>query len=281
VLFERAGEPVLREEHEFVPWAEYQVSEDYDTRTKPRYCQWQLLYVKDAVSLGTAEVSLDWLLDDDRRATLGEGYRSWYSKREEQRRSLHDQWRTLVLLLVRLQSRYAPLIKGTLTKSTSTLVFDPEVGDHVDPFHVCNSLREKHDAPPAAASERVMSVGLLQLRVVAGASVERAGGQHVASGRTRVGADRTAEAGAMQATLRRRVNTRLGLACVGENPGHYRGRVGPLGHYRGAFDHRPAGRVASRQAGQQGSDLVVIAHRWNLSPRASIARGGPFERNSA
>lgn len=135
VLSERAGEPVLREEHEFVPWAEYQVSEDYDTRTKPRYCHWQLLYVKDAVSLGTAEVSLDWLLDDDRRATLGEGYRSWYSKREEQRRSLHDQWRTLVLLLVRLQSRYAPLIKGTLTKSTSTLVFDPEVGDHVDPFH--------------------------------------------------------------------------------------------------------------------------------------------------
>ena len=100
-----------------MPRAEYQVSEDYDTRTKPRYCQWQLLYVKDAVSLVTAEVSLDWLLDDDRRATLGEGYRSWYSKREEQRRSLHDQRRTLVLLLVRLQSRYAPLIKGTLTKA--------------------------------------------------------------------------------------------------------------------------------------------------------------------
>jgi hypothetical protein len=37
-----------------------QVSEDYDTRPKPRYCHWQLLYVKDAVSLGTAEVSLDW-----------------------------------------------------------------------------------------------------------------------------------------------------------------------------------------------------------------------------
>lgn len=135
VLFERAGEPVLREEHAFVPWAEYQALEEYDTRAKPHYCQWQLLYVKDAVSLGTAEVSLDWLLDDNRRATLGEGYRSWYSKREEQRRSLDDQWRTVVLLLVRLQSRYAPLIKGTLTKSTSTLVFDPEVGDHVDPFH--------------------------------------------------------------------------------------------------------------------------------------------------
>ena len=47
----------------------------------------------------------------------------------------HRPERALVLLLVRLQSRYAPLIKGTLTKSTSTLVFDPEVGDHVDPFH--------------------------------------------------------------------------------------------------------------------------------------------------
>jgi hypothetical protein len=128
------GEPVFREERDFVPWSEYQVTEDFYTRAKPYYCHWQLLYIKDAVSGGTAEVTLDWLLDDDQRATLGEGYRAWYTRQDETRRSLDDGWRTLLLLLVRIQNRYAPLIKGTLTKASSTLVFDPEMGDFVDPF---------------------------------------------------------------------------------------------------------------------------------------------------
>jgi hypothetical protein len=128
------GEPVFREERDFVPWSEYQVTEDFYTRAKPYYCHWQLLYIKDAVSGGTAEVTLDWLLDDDQRATLGEGYSAWYTRQDETRRSLDDGWRTLLLLLVRIQNRYAPLIKGTLTKASSTLVFDPEMGDFVDPF---------------------------------------------------------------------------------------------------------------------------------------------------
>jgi hypothetical protein len=135
VLFDGAdGEPVFREEQDFVPWSEYQVDEDFYSRAKPYYCHWHLLYIEDAVSGGTVEVTLDWLLDDEQRATVGDGYRAWYTRQDEARRSLDAHWRTLLLLLVRIQNRYAPLIKGTLTKATSTLVFDPEVGDYVDPF---------------------------------------------------------------------------------------------------------------------------------------------------
>ena len=74
----------------------------------------------------------------------------------------------------------------------------------------------------------------------------------------------------MQAPLRRRISSRLGLAIMIEDPGHHRGRVGPVGDDRGAFDHPAARRMAPRQAGQQGSDLFVIAHKGHFRAGPSI-----------
>ncbi len=56
----RQGTPVLREEQDFVPWAEYAVDEDGVKQPHPYYAYWQLLYIADAIELGQAPASLDW-----------------------------------------------------------------------------------------------------------------------------------------------------------------------------------------------------------------------------
>jgi hypothetical protein len=54
--------------------------------------------------------------------------------RLEQRAGLDEAQRPLMLLLVALQPRYYPIIRGTLTKITTTLSFDPETGREIDPY---------------------------------------------------------------------------------------------------------------------------------------------------
>jgi hypothetical protein len=135
IYFDVGSEPVLREEHDFVPWSEYEVADDYASQPRPFYAHWQLLYLQEAVDLGRVEVTLSWLLDDERRVSLSEQAAGIYSWQRERWQSTDWNWRSTVLLLVRLQNRYAPLIKGTLTTSRSTLIYDPDVGDYVDPYH--------------------------------------------------------------------------------------------------------------------------------------------------
>jgi hypothetical protein len=134
VYFDTGSALVFRDEVEFVPWATYEVVEDEVPRVVPYYSQWQLLYARDAVELGRVPVKIDWLLDDEQRKTVGEGYKDWYSGQAEHWRGLDDDWRQRILLLVRLQNRYYPVIRGTLTKITTHLVYDPEVGARVDPY---------------------------------------------------------------------------------------------------------------------------------------------------
>jgi hypothetical protein len=135
VLFDvGAGTPVLREELDFVPWAEYAVEEDEIKHPHPYYAYWQLLYVADAIELGQAPASLDWILEEDATRRLGDGWRPWYEAQRAVWREFDSRWRASVLLLSRIQNRYGPPIKGRLGRSSSTMVYDTEARTHVDPY---------------------------------------------------------------------------------------------------------------------------------------------------
>ena len=149
VLFD-VGEdvPVFREEVEFVPWSRYAVEEESFSRPHPFYSHWQLLYVNEALELGRAPAHIDWLLKEDSARRLGEGSRPFYEAQREVWRELDGRWRPLVLLLTRIQNRYGPSIKGSLTKSSSRMVYDAEAGEYVDPYR---SERASFDAQAVLA----------------------------------------------------------------------------------------------------------------------------------
>jgi hypothetical protein len=138
VLFEAvdadgADTIVFRDEQDYVPWTEHAVPEWGGGVPQPRYSPWQLLYFNDAVELQKTSVPIEWLLDDERRATLGPGWRTFLSRQLARWRDLDRSWRDVLLVLVRLQGWYGPSVKGTLLKSTVTLVPHPETGEFVDP----------------------------------------------------------------------------------------------------------------------------------------------------
>jgi hypothetical protein len=124
---------VFRDEGDFVVWSEYGVPEWGRDAPRPYYSPWQLLYFNDAVELPKISVSIEWLLDDEQRATLGANWHALLGRQLEDWRGLDRQWRDVLLVLLRLQSRYGPSVKGTLLKSTVTLVRHPQSGEYVDP----------------------------------------------------------------------------------------------------------------------------------------------------
>jgi hypothetical protein len=124
---------VFRDEVDYVPWSEYAVHDGMVVAPRPYYSPWQLLYFNDAVELQHHSVPIEWLLDDERRATLGSGHRNFLSWQLERWRQLDREWRGILLVLLRLQSRYGPSVKGTLIKSTVNLVKHPQTGEYVDP----------------------------------------------------------------------------------------------------------------------------------------------------
>lgn len=116
-------------------WEEYAVSSwplDAD-EARPFYSRWQLLYLNDAVELPTVKVPIAWLLDDGEQKTIAAAARDWSERELDTWRSLEQVWRDTLLVPIRLQNRYGPSVKGTLTKSTVTMVRDPETGEYVHP----------------------------------------------------------------------------------------------------------------------------------------------------
>jgi len=124
---------VFRDKVDYAPWSEYAVDDGLAVTPRPYYSPWQLLYFNDAVELPKISVSIEWLLDDERRAVLGPNQRDILGWQLERWRHLDAGWRGNLLVLLRLQSRYGPAVKGTLIKSTVNLVKHPETGEYVDP----------------------------------------------------------------------------------------------------------------------------------------------------
>lgn len=117
----------FREEIEFTPWAEFRW--ERPRITLALYSPWQLLYADAAVREGKTSLPLLTLLDDEVRDKALENWRPVFDMQHTKWRGIDDGNRQLVLTLVRLQSRYYPLVRGS-----SHLAFDPAIGDNVDPF---------------------------------------------------------------------------------------------------------------------------------------------------
>jgi hypothetical protein len=124
---------IFREEVPFAPWETYAVDELGTRRPQPFYSPWQLLYLKEAVELGQVQAPVEWLLNADEIAKLSKDFIEFHRLQDLRRRALDQFSRPIVLLLVRLQNRYLPSVRGTLTKLTTHLVYDPELHDYVSP----------------------------------------------------------------------------------------------------------------------------------------------------
>ncbi|MGD0165877.1 MAG: TOPRIM nucleotidyl transferase/hydrolase domain-containing protein [Gaiellaceae bacterium] len=138
ILFEKLDEdgnyvPVFRDEVVFVPWKEYVVDDGGTVKPRPFYSPWQLLYFNEALEMRDVSVSVDRLLNDEQRKDISDFHRNLYSAQLENWRKLDQAWRDILLVLIRLSSNYGPWVKGSLMKSTVTLVLSPETGEHVDP----------------------------------------------------------------------------------------------------------------------------------------------------
>lgn len=124
---------VFRDEVEYRPWSDYDVDDEVSVKPRPYYSPWQLLYFGDAIAMPKAEVDAEWLLDDEKRQTIHEASRVYWTARVNTWRRLEADWRDVLLVLIRLSSYYGPPIKGSLMKSTVTLVPHPVTGEYVDP----------------------------------------------------------------------------------------------------------------------------------------------------
>jgi hypothetical protein len=142
---------VFRDEGDYASWSDYAVPERGRVVPRPCYSPWQLMYFNDAVELPKASVSIEWLLDDEQRATLRSDQRTLLGQQLEDWRQLDQEWRDVLLVLLRLQSRYGPWIKGPLLKSTVNLVRHPQSGKYVDPRDL---------APPFDAHKVLDELGL-------------------------------------------------------------------------------------------------------------------------
>jgi hypothetical protein len=149
VLFELAAAEgndsvVFRDEVGYRPWTEYKVEDEFDAKVLAYYSPWQLIYLRDAIGLTSVKLDAQWVLDDEKRQTIHDSFRHFWSVRLNAWRRLDADWRDILLVLLRLSSYYGPPIKGTLMKSTVTLVHHPETGDgDAEPIDVLRRLLRK------------------------------------------------------------------------------------------------------------------------------------------
>jgi hypothetical protein len=124
----RDGRPevVLREEVAFVPWKEYAWELSGHKVVSALYSPWQLLYARRAVDDPGFRVSLSVLLDDRQLPKWADTLRVLAGDARARWVRLDQDWRPKMLLLVRIQNRYFPFVKG------SSVLLRSDEGDLVD-----------------------------------------------------------------------------------------------------------------------------------------------------
>lgn len=120
------GDHIFSDETPYSPW------EQHGGGCNAFYSHWQLLYLEDAIEMGRVRVDLDWLLDESHKIEHDFSARRIYARLRAIRGALHETWWATIMALVRIQNRFGPSAKGTLTKSTASMEFDYTVGDFVD-----------------------------------------------------------------------------------------------------------------------------------------------------
>jgi hypothetical protein len=144
---------VWREERNFEPWDEhgwYFESREDHVNVSERYSPWQLLYLPDALEIWHSRVPLEWVEQGLRRDV---GYVAGYrAARDQQLRSLDEEWRPLIKLLVALQPRLWPYRRTRITE-----VWDAATGHRIDPLE----RAQKEFDPSALLNRFEMSLGTL------------------------------------------------------------------------------------------------------------------------
>ncbi len=121
---------VFSDEDPSSTWSDYEYELDGHPHVTALYTPWQQLPAIDAVDGGKFTVPLRAVTGDaDVGVRALDQVRDWAKGQETRWRELDHAWLPLLCALVRLQNRYLP----ELTRR-STLLFDPETGERVDPF---------------------------------------------------------------------------------------------------------------------------------------------------
>lgn len=120
-------ELVFREEREYADWNGYAWDAWGHPHVSELYSPWQLLYLSDVVEGERADLPVDVLLDERKRSNWVASIASILESRRNAWCQLDRQWQPLMKLLVRVQNRYWPPVRGTVN-----LLHD-EQGRLVDP----------------------------------------------------------------------------------------------------------------------------------------------------
>jgi hypothetical protein len=121
-------ELVFRDEAGWEPWQTYAYSDDVRDRVTALYSPWQLLYLPRALEMRTMPVVVQALRDPRQAAAAARKFAEIVDVHYEVWTSLDAGWKPLVLLLVRLQNRYWPLV------GTWTMPIDPNTRTYVNPL---------------------------------------------------------------------------------------------------------------------------------------------------
>lgn len=132
---------IWREERNFEPWESHAwtFEPDGSKHVSEKYSPWQLLYVGEALRLDVVPVPVATLASGDLAPYIADA-----AQRRAAQRSLDEEWRPSVKLLVALQARLWPFRAGK-----TTLLSDPEREPNSDRDYVDPVEREAERFDPA------------------------------------------------------------------------------------------------------------------------------------
>ena len=98
----------------FEPWDSYAWEASGRPHVSAMFSPWQLLLVPDIIEGGTVPVGLEFLIENKGNVAFGENPQAYFRVKYEQWTSLHGWWDPTIRVLVRLQNRYWPSVRGTM-----------------------------------------------------------------------------------------------------------------------------------------------------------------------
>lgn len=103
----------------FEPWDSYAWDAWGHPHVSAMFSPWQLLVLPDAVEGGSVPVDLEFLVETSGQVRFGESPQAYFQAKYEQWTSIHGWWDPTLRLLVRLQNRYWPQVRGTMNVVSS------------------------------------------------------------------------------------------------------------------------------------------------------------------
>jgi len=122
-------EIVFTEEFAYRPWDELAFESYGRPQVSERYTPWQKLMFEEVIGMERAEFRVSDLLDEEQRANGWGGIGTLLEQQALEWAALNDAWDPLLKVLVRIQPRYWPIVRGRVS-----LLSDVRTGEHYDPL---------------------------------------------------------------------------------------------------------------------------------------------------